>query len=101
VLRGVGYPTLRLEEMIYGPDYEPEEERSERSQTMEQSFDEKASRSRDDDTSEDHNERYLRYLRDLEEVCDPEYWQRLHHYSSDSTPESERSLNELLGPVEH
>ena len=47
VLQDAGYPVLRLEEMVYGPDDNWE---SESSYTIEQTFNENASRSRDDTT---------------------------------------------------
>ena len=100
VLRDAGYPVLRLEEMVFGPDDNWE---SESSYTVEQTFNENASRSRDDTTEhsggegdsrdghgrgETTSERRRRYLNSsLSEVSSPEMWQSLHHWESSSTEE--------------
>ena len=102
VLQDAGYPVLRLEEMVDGPDDNWE---SESSYTVEQTFNENASRSRDDTTEhsggegegdsrdsrgrgETSSERRRRYQNaSLSEVSSPEMWQSLHHWESSSTEE--------------
>ena len=86
VLRDAGYPVLRLEEMVYGPDDNWE---SESSYTVEQSFRADASRSRDSSPDrETESQRLRRYQQStMAEVSDPEYWQSLHHFESSSTEE--------------
>ena len=84
VLRGAGYPILRLEEMIYGSGHgpRPEDEVSESSYTIEWSFNTAASRSRDSSPEgESEQERLRRYQQSsLEEVSSPEFWQAVHHF---------------------
>ena len=86
VLRDAGYPVLRLEEMVYGPDDNWE---SESSYTVEQSFRADASRSRDSSPDrETGSQRLRRYQQStMAEVSDPEYWQSLRHFESSSTEE--------------
>ena len=78
VLQDAGYPVLRLEEMVYGPDDNWE---SESSYTVEQTFNENASRSRDDTTehSGGEGERDSRDSRGRGE--------RRRHWESSSTEE--------------
>ena len=78
VLQDAGYPVLRLEEMVYGPDDNWE---SESSYTIEQTFNENASRSRDDTTehSGGEGERDSRDSRGRGE--------RRRHWESSSTEE--------------
>ena len=86
VLRGAGYPVLRLEEMVFGPDDNWE---SESSYTVEQSFRADASRSHDSSPDrETGSQRLRRYQQStIAEVSDPEYWLSLGHFESSSTEE--------------
>lgn len=81
-----GYPVLRLQETVMGPDrWSPSEEeqeerrgeaegRREGSHTTERSFNEAASRSHDDAEGESSEARYQRYPRDgLDDVSDLSY----------------------------
>ena len=110
LLRNIGYPVLRLEEMVYGPTLGPEtpSRGSESSHTIEVPFNETASRSRDRTTrdseegredsrdsrggGEGSQERIRRYQNaSLSEVSSPEMWQSLHHFESSSTEEWTRN----------
>ena len=86
VLRDAGYPVLRLEEMVFGPNDNWE---SESSYTVEQSFRADASRSHDSSPDrETGSQRLRRYQQStMAEVSDPEYWLSLGHFESSSTEE--------------
>ena len=83
VLQDAGYPVLRLEEMVYGPDDNWE---SESSYTIQPTFRADASRSHDSSPErETESERLRRYQQStMGEVSSPEFWQAVHHFESSS-----------------
>ena len=108
VIRDCGFPVLRLEEKVYGPDYESAEESQEggatsvshcSSYSIEVGFNEQASRSHDSETMDVENgeDRLIPYrASSMGSVTDPDFWMHVHHFESDN---EERPGDSEPGPL--
>ena len=94
-LRQCGYPVLRLEEMVYGPDEETSEDRHreeesesyQSSYTIEVPFNSNASRSRDSERFEveGDEDRRVRYrMSSIDSVSDRQLWREVNHVGGEN-----------------